>query len=513
MRFLAASRTVSVHPHVRGDGFGESQLGPRAGGSPPRAWGRLRLVEPNHQQQRFTPTCVGTASNSRVCACSRTVHPHVRGDGVSSGRMSRASSGSPPRAWGRPRGPHREGRAGRFTPTCVGTASCSRSAGTVVAVHPHVRGDGEYTCPWAERGDGSPPRAWGRPQGPRGSQHSLLGSPPRAWGRPRGGGGRGLSRRFTPTCVGTAGAPQSQYNDSPVHPHVRGDGKQARDARARAGGSPPRAWGRLCGLAKRQAAPRFTPTCVGTAACCSLSANCGTVHPHVRGDGPTYTPLTDKGRGSPPRAWGRRPYRPHRAEERRFTPTCVGTASSSGRTPDATAVHPHVRGDGFCEIATDVLPNGSPPRAWGRHYQSSPPRIAARFTPTCVGTAPVTGRKREPTTVHPHVRGDGRRQRGRLARGFGSPPRAWGRPEARRATPARVRFTPTCVGTAATRPGAALPFPVHPHVRGDGGLPVGVDGPAVGSPPRAWGRPSAKGSWTSDARFTPTCVGTATSSA
>ncbi len=159
------SRTT-VHPHVRGDGVE-----------------RLGAVVPG---LRFTPTCVGTAMSPRTNEArvngspprawgrltqtdtadgSDAVHPHVRGDGAASAehgaRVVRFTPtcvgtawqvalnhfnmvGSPPRAWGRLRAsgwinssravhPHVRGdggdnnavvvHVGRFTPTCVGTAS------------------------------------------------------------------------------------------------------------------------------------------------------------------------------------------------------------------------------------------------------------------------------------------------------------------------------------------------------------------------------------------------------
>ena len=93
----------------------------------------------------------------------------------------------------------------------------------------------------------------------------------------------------------------------PVHPHVRGDSAAARSARTVAAGSPPRAWG-------------FDKNTLIS------SVVCETVHPHVRGD--------SAGRPRPPRRASVHPHvrgdvpvqivQPH--VDRRFTPTCVGTA-------------------------------------------------------------------------------------------------------------------------------------------------------------------------------------------
>ena len=217
---------------------------------------------------------------------------------------------------------------------------------------------------------GSPPRAWGRRAGPvTPSGHVSHGSPPRAWGRRLTDTlNSHVQPRFTPTCVGTAAS-----------------------TAGRLVGSPPRAWGRL------QACDRPAEPSGDGAEAMGLGHS---VHPHVRGDGvPVHGELHPHVRGdggpsvlgSPPRAWGRR-------RERRYV-----TAAQTWRS-----VHPHVRGDG----QQAYVARGA---------------MSRRFTPTCVGTA------RAPSgSVHPHVRGDGRLSNypsfSQLYTRFGSPPRAWGRP-------------------------------------------------------------------------------------
>ncbi len=49
-------------------------------------------------------------------------------------------------------------------------------------------------------------------------------------------------------------------------------------------------------------------------------------------------------------------------------------------------------------------------------------------------------------------------------------------------------FTPTGVGTAIERERDYIVDKVHPHRRGDGGLPQWGVGVLDGSPPQAWGR-------------------------
>ena len=288
---------------------------------------------------------MGTASCGCTASAPRSVHPHVRGDGVFRFCISRSNSGSPPRAWGRHAGAFPEVPDYRFTPTCVGTAGCACVYPTVGPVHPHVRGDG--------------------------------------------------GKRLVASELYT------------VHPHVRGDGPRRMSLNASPTGSPPRAWGRRVQAPSPLPFLRFTPTCVGTALNLGSRHSIDTVHPHVRGDGPHISHQDRAHNGSPPRAWGRRCPVGLDEVSHRFTPTCVGTAVAWARTFIVASVHPHVRGDGVLSSRRPSMSIGSPPRAWGRRRGGRSPRQCRRFTPTCVGTATRITPSTVKRTVHPHVRGDG----------------------------------------------------------------------------------------------------------
>src|SRR5690606_5388769 len=140
---------------------------------------------------------------------------------------------------------------------------------------------------------------------------------------------RGLSHRFTPTCVGTTGRLASRPLSPSVHPHVRGD-----DALQ---------------VHRADGVLRFTPTCVGTT------------------NARSYGGLAWY--GSPPRAWGPR------------TPARPG----GSRGP----AHPPVRGDDANLPPLAGRPCGAPPRAWGRLNPGGGTSLPPRFTPTCVGTTTV----------------------------------------------------------------------------------------------------------------------------
>ncbi len=175
-----------VHPHTRGDNLlGVAPLVP-VSGSPPHAWGQCWNLPATVLFLRFTPTRVGTIAVSRLGGTICTVHPHTRGDNVALGFEPSALGGSPPHAWGQfgiepvARGPE------RFTPTRVGTMSHEPCVGKGCSVHPHTRGDNDFSRSRSlsvhdlfmvhphTRGDnavldiydmdkaGSPPHAWGQ---------------------------------------------------------------------------------------------------------------------------------------------------------------------------------------------------------------------------------------------------------------------------------------------------------------------------------------------------------------
>ena len=176
----------------------------RTTGSPPRAWGQCLQPAPQAPSRRFTPTGVGTMMCSSYCTISASVHPHGRGDNYVPGSASGALYGSPPRAWGQfvRRANNTEIR--RFTPTGVGTISCTRAITMSPPVHPHGRGDNFGAREVQMPRDGSPPRAWGQSL----NYELLIGS-----------------HRFTPTGVGTICRSSPKSTAPP--------------------GSPPRAWGQF----------------------------------------------------------------------------------------------------------------------------------------------------------------------------------------------------------------------------------------------------------------------------
>ena len=172
--------------------------------------------------------------------------------------------------------------------------------------------------------------------------------------------------RFTPTRVGTMGAPRSPLTSPTVHPHARGDDPYSAAVSVVVFGSPPRAWGRC--------------------ASCPASSTWPTVHPHARGDDASRSCGPDVQNGSPPRAWGR--------------------CWRSGCRPGRRTVHPHARGDDRGGTGSRSMKYGSPPRAWGRFERLGQGGAERRFTPTRVGTISTAWPHPCRPAVHPHARGD-----------------------------------------------------------------------------------------------------------
>ena len=170
----------------------------------------------------------------------------------------------------------------------------------------------------------------------------------------------------------------------------------------------------------------------------------------MRGDNNAFRTAPRASRGSPPHAWGQRPYSSFVFLPSRFTPTCVGTTNSAGLWGVFSTVHPHMRGDNGINLLLSAARGGSPPHAWGQRRFRAVLRAHRRFTPTCVGTTRPIDQLQYRLSVHPHMRGDNGVESATVKGEIGSPPHAWGQPKQRNRPANSARFTPTCVGTTVT---------------------------------------------------------------
>ena len=151
----------------------------------------------------------------------------------------------------------------RNTPTCVGKTQKYMRCPTFREKHPHVRGEDLR---------------------PLVSYCWLAETPPRAWGRHRKGQTTKYGRGNTPTCVGKTIRNSCGTTTRQKHPHVRGEDGGLVAAGDVGKETPPRAWGRPCGVTLTMHLIRNTPTCVGKTAYTPQSMRVAKKHPHVRGE-------------------------------------------------------------------------------------------------------------------------------------------------------------------------------------------------------------------------------------
>ena len=239
----------------------------------------------------------------------------------------------------------------RFIPTLVGNASRRRTSRPRGSVHPHARGERICGNSRVNRSDGSSPRSWG-----------TLTSPP--W--------KGSRRRFIPTLVGNAPASFSGSSTCTVHPHARGERVVQTVNAAGVVGSSPRSWGTPCRPAARRREPRFIPTLVGNARHPPSADLNLTVHPHARGERPSFPCRLQLAVGSSPRSWGTLAFRSPAAGSHRFIPTLVGNAPADRIATCSPTVHPHARGERDQAAGAAAEAGGSSPRSWGTPWCRPP---------------------------------------------------------------------------------------------------------------------------------------------
>ena len=151
-----------VHPHACGENA--VWIARRAAwlGSPPRVWGKPRLVPGQLRLIRFTPTRVGKTSSTPPERRYPQVHPHACGENAIMKTAKSTADGSPPRVWGKRRPAHHRNRRHRFTPTRVGKTRSRARLRAWRPVHPHACGENGAQMVQKICALGSPPRVWGK---------------------------------------------------------------------------------------------------------------------------------------------------------------------------------------------------------------------------------------------------------------------------------------------------------------------------------------------------------------
>ncbi len=174
-------------------------------GSSPRPWGTPALLMPSSATSRFIPTPVGNTSSRDERDDVYAVHPHARGEHLTSVKNAVGDAGSSPRPWGTLGIGVVERHGTRFIPTPVGNTSGKSCSLPSSSVHPHARGEHSTTRLPVRVLYGSSPRPWGtRPA--TSARRSGSGSSPRPWGTLGQRRGLGQHVRFIPTPVGNTEA-------------------------------------------------------------------------------------------------------------------------------------------------------------------------------------------------------------------------------------------------------------------------------------------------------------------
>ena len=192
------------------------------GGSSPHAWGTQNVTYLRPARARFIPTRVGNTIRQRAPLPDRAVHPHTRGEHYRSGGALRGLRGSSPHAWGTHNYASARSTPRRFIPTRVGNTKLLNRQFICSTVHPHTRGEHNFSFA---------PRI------------SIAGSSPHAWGTPQAIACGICFRRFIPTRVGNTRSCRSCCCRCTVHPHTRGEHPVGVDSGRRWDGSSPHAWG------------------------------------------------------------------------------------------------------------------------------------------------------------------------------------------------------------------------------------------------------------------------------
>ena len=160
-RACRPQRRPSVHPHARGEhDLMREYQGPEAGSSP-RTWGTRAAPLGTIAGRRFIPTHVGNTVVQQALGHASMVHPHARGEHAAPTTNGVTASGSSPRTWGTHARHQFAAPYRRFIPTHVGNTCPLRRPGTPAPVHPHARGEHEFTASAMVLKDGSSPRTWG----------------------------------------------------------------------------------------------------------------------------------------------------------------------------------------------------------------------------------------------------------------------------------------------------------------------------------------------------------------
>ena len=216
---------------VKGDhprGCGENRCGVRqisvCRGSPPRMRGKLKQKWKKETDTGITPADAGKTSGAGSSRQLSRDHPRGCGENIYAVRARREQTGSPPRMRGKHENLFANSHDSRITPADAGKTTMKIKRGDEQKDHP--RGCGENRCirKVSAKGEGSPPRMRGKPEG-----------------------GSSVSEKsgITPADAGKTSKKERILNDFEDHPRGCGENFVFVFGRQYNIGSPPRMRGKL----------------------------------------------------------------------------------------------------------------------------------------------------------------------------------------------------------------------------------------------------------------------------
>ncbi len=232
--------------------------------------------------------------------------------------------------------------------------------------------------------------------------------------------------RFIPTRAGNTQARPLPSAGGSVHPHSRGEHNITKEEFGADLGSSPLARGTHHAIGGLSRGCRFIPTRAGNTLCLFGVHRFPPVHPHSRGEHPSFQLRRHGKFGSSPLARGTQPRPCGFRRKFRFIPTRAGNTNRSRSPLSQTSVHPHSRGEHKASAANGFSGIGSSPLARGTPRLRSLPRWSG--------------------SVHPHSRGEHIDHPLHRLLNLGSSPLARGTHVRAWPAPARRRFIPTRAG-------------------------------------------------------------------
>ena len=189
------------HPHARGENAHDRQAHNSGDGPSPRTWGEQAGRHRAVARRRTIPTHVGRTLSLHNMTRTLTDHPHARGENSYVQSMWPAAIGPSPRTWGEHPHPAASSQIQRTIPTHVGRTRMLGGFCPLITDHPHARGENPFASVSA-RLISDHPHARGENSRSDTPGLTRFGPSPRTWGeRVRGEPSR-LRAWTIPTHVG-----------------------------------------------------------------------------------------------------------------------------------------------------------------------------------------------------------------------------------------------------------------------------------------------------------------------